>query len=128
SPDLGVLQELPRVQHAFTDLMLDGRTLRHERLQGMKKGAPGRDTPWSSVGEEGAGAMQQPPGSVAGSSPQQRRRPGTGREHATRILQFLTGPGLIRLRIRGRNGDLESHQQNDANVVYEGLKPSFSET
>ena len=35
---------------------------------------------------------------------------------------FWTGPGLIRFRIRGRNGDLESHQQIDASVVYEGLK------
>ncbi len=34
----------------------------------------------------------------------------------------LTGPGLIRLPIRGRNGGLESHQQIDASVVYEGLK------
>jgi hypothetical protein len=35
---------------------------------------------------------------------------------------FLTGPGLIRFRIRGRNGGLESHQHYDASVVYERLK------
>ena len=66
----------------------------------------------------------------------QRTRPGRRKDqlpagrsadrNASRAFSLgLTGPGLIRLRIRGRNGDLESHLHYDASVVYESLKPLF---
>ncbi len=67
--------------------------------------------------------MMRHPGSMMypTSSERARRIP----ERVMHAPQALTGPGLIRLRTRGRDGDLESLQQSDAIVVSDPLKPTF---
>jgi len=88
----------------------------------MKKGDAAKASPRTKVERRGEDATH-PPGSEERSTSS-----GIGRrtERTTHATRGLTGPGLIRLLIRGRNGGLESHQQSDASVVYEGLKASFS--
>jgi hypothetical protein len=90
--------------------------------QGMKKGDAGRASPRTRVGKRGAGDETHPPGSEAGSTSSGNIR---RTERTTHNPQGLTGPGLIRLLIRGRNEGLESHLQDEPNVVYESLKPSI---
>jgi hypothetical protein len=88
----------------------------------MKKGDAAKASPRTKMGRRETEDATHPPGSEEEpTSSGYTRRP----ERVTRALLGLTGPGLIRLRIRGRNGDLESHLHYDASVVYESLKPSF---
>ena len=60
------------------------------------------------------------PQSVGGMAPGGKSRRRTKRD--TQASSCLAGPGLIRLRIRGREGDLESLNNFDANVVSKHLK------
>jgi hypothetical protein len=87
----------------------------------MKKGDAEKASPRTKVVRREGDATHPPGSEEEPTSSGKTRRP----ERITRVLLGLTGPGLIRLRIRGRNGDLESHLHYDASVVYESLKPLF---
>jgi hypothetical protein len=86
----------------------------------MKKGDAEKASPRTNTGKRRTGDATHPPGSEEGSTSSGIIR---RTERTTHIPHGLTGPGLIRHPIRGRNGGLESHLQHDANVVYESLKP-----
>jgi hypothetical protein len=90
--------------------------------RGMKKGDAGKASPRTRVEKKEAGDATHPPGSEAGSTSSGNIR---RTERTTHNPRSLTGPGLIRLPIRGRNGGLESHLHDEPNVVYESLKPSI---
>jgi len=89
--------------------------------QGKKKGDAAKASPRTKMGRV-EGDATHPPGSEEGSTSS-----GTIRrtERTTHNPRGLTGPGLIRLPIRGRNGGLESQLHYEPNVVYESLKPSI---
>jgi hypothetical protein len=89
--------------------------------RGMKKGDAGKASPRTKMGRR-EGDATHPPGSEEGSTSSGIIR---RTERTTHNPRSLTGPGLIRLPIRGRNGGLESHLHDEPNVVYESLKPSI---